>query len=436
MKILETLTLLSNSPKRNDKISILRENKENKTLERVVYHALNPYIQFYIRKIPSYSHLTSTISVDDFIDNLSKFSERKITGNAAIAELSRLLSNMDPSDAKVAELIIKKDLRCGVAAATANSVWKNIAPKYPCLLGNAFSEDIKKHITFPAYSQLKLDGMRVNFIVDCDLSTVNVFGRSGKPIDLLNVLDDAILSLGCRQGGRFVLDGELTVVDNNGKVLPRKSGNGILNKAIAGTISESEAKRVRVTLWDFIPLEDFKQRSYKVPYYQRYTTLSLLFHHVIDHRIKMVPTKIVNSWDEAINEFQLALSQGEEGTMLKTSDHYWEDKRSNHLVKFKSILECELKVTSIVPGTGKYEGLIGAIICESDDGLLSVSVGSGFSDEQRSTLSSKDLVGRIVTVRYNEVITDVNGLYSLFLPRLVEIREDKESADTLQTIKN
>ena len=45
-------------------------------------------------------------------------------------------------------------------------------------------------------------------------------------------------------------------------------------------------------------------------------------------------------------------------------------------------------------------------------------------------------IDKIVAVKFNEVICDRNGDYSLFLPRLVEIREDKEESDDFQKIKN
>ena len=45
---------------------------------------------------------------------------------------------------------------------------------------------------------------------------------------------------------------------------------------------------------------------------------------------------------------------------------------------------------------------------------------------------------KVVTVRANSVMapSGEQGVYSLFLPRLIEVREDKSVADDLQRIKD
>ena len=44
-------------------------------------------------------------------------------------------------------------------------------------------------------------------------------------------------------------------------------------------------------------------------------------------------------------------------------------------------------------------------------------------------------IGKIVTLKYNVRIEDEHGNHSLFLPRLVEIRNDKTVADTEKQIE-
>jgi hypothetical protein len=63
-----------------------------------------------------------------------------------------------------------------------------------------------------------------------------------------------------------------------------------------------------------------------------------------------------------------------------------------------------------------------------------VSVGSGFNDEHRQTLGD-EIVGKIVAVKYNARITNKEGEQSLFLPIFVEIRNDKDVADSSVDIK-
>ena len=120
--------------------------------------------------------------------------------------------------------------------------------------------------------------------------------------------------------------------------------------------------------------------------------------------------------------------------MLFRSTGKWEDKRTKSQIKFKGELECDLKIVGVQPGTGKYEGMLGAILCESKDGVVKVSVGSGFNDTHRKTYG-EELIGKIVAVKYNARITNKQGEESLFLPIFVEVREDKDVADSSKDIK-
>jgi ATP-dependent DNA ligase len=98
-------------------------------------------------------------------------------------------------------------------------------------------------------------------------------------------------------------------------------------------------------------------------------------------------------------------------------------------------LECDLKIVAVEEGKGKATGMLGAIICESADGIVKVNVGSGFNDAQRKQYWKENLVDKIVAVKYNARIKNKQGEESLFLPVFVEIRDDKDVADSSKIIK-
>ena len=75
------------------------------------------------------------------------------------------------------------------------------------------------------------------------------------------------------------------------------------------------------------------------------------------------------------------------------------------------------------------------MICESRDGSLTVSVGSGLTDANRKDFMTENLVDKIVAVKYNSRITNSAGEESLFLPIFLELREDKTEADLNEEIK-
>jgi ATP-dependent DNA ligase len=434
--IASILRELKSDSSRNAKIAILKREQKNELLKKVFEASLNPYKSYYIRKIPAYntgSPTAKTLTLSETIDRLDAHLNREVSGHAAIDHLRELLEALSADDAWVLERIVQKDLDCGVQESTVNKVWKGLIPTYPCLLATGFSEKAIENIKFPAYSQLKSDGMRANIF--CHKGVVEIRGRSGKVIDLLGALDDEIRAVcnGYDEQG-IVIDGELLMAEDDGTIMPRKKGNGMLNKAIKGTISPAEAARARVRVWDVIDLFDFRKLRTRTEYSIRLRQVTELVRG--STVLEVIETREVKSIEEATAHFEEMLGRGEEGTILKNRSHYWEDKRSKCLVKMKAERDADLVVVGWQEGTGKYEGMMGALVCQSSDGKIEVNVGSGFSDEQRRELTRNAIVGKVVTVLYNERISSKGGgPDSLFLPRFIEVREDKTVANSSKEIK-
>lgn len=433
MNINKLFETLASDNSRIFKTSLLQDNKDNEVLRESIRLALDPFTQFYQRKIPEYSYAASrpNYGLDQALKDLKVLSNREITGNAAIAFLADLLGCLTEDDAKVIERIIKKDLKCGVSIATANTVWPGLIHEYPCMLCSGYEEKLIAKIKWPALVQKKEDGMRFNAIVNS--GKVEFRARSGKELDLLGYLEPEFLAVAA--GENLVFDGELLIELSDGTFAPRQEGNGILSKAGKGTISVEEAKQVRAQLWDVIPYENFISGSYKVGYSTRLEKLNQCLIASIG-KLHVVETARVNTIEEARTIFNKYLSEGFEGIILKDSHSIWENKRSKSQIKFKAELETDLKIVGIQEGTGKYIGKLGAIDVESDDRVIRVSVGTGFSDDQRSNLDEwLQNIGKIVSVKYNARLKNKDGEESLFLPVYVEIRDDKTTADSSIDIK-
>lgn len=429
MNLNEFFNELASDNSRNFKIAKLRENEHDRLLRRVIFHALDPFTQYYIRKIPKYKPCEDEVvmALDSAVDLLHDLSSRLVTGNAAIDHLKRVLELLSADDAKVIERIIGKDLKCGVSVSTANAVWSGLIPEYPCMLCSAHDEKLVNKIKFPAIVQKKEDGMRFNAIVQdgkCEFRS-----RNGKEIQLLGRLENEFICMA--NGMDVVFDGELLVASDNG-VLDRQTGNGILNKANKGTISDAEADKVIAHIWDMIPYAYFIDGEYNKPYVDRLNNLAKI---IFPEKIELVETHIVEDMNSVQNIFNDYLSNGFEGIILKDGQSIWENKRSKGQIKFKGEEECDLRIVDVEEGTGKYTGMLGAIVCESNDSILRVSVGSGFSDAQRTEYKRDDLLGKIVAVKYNMRIKNKQGEESLFLPVFIEVREDKNQADSIEQIK-
>lgn len=133
--IYSILQELANTTKTNEKKRILNENKSNQLLVHVIKFALNPFLRFYLQKIPEYEvdNEASKLSLEVAITWLEPIYTRQITGNQAKKHISSLLSILSDEDAHVVKCILMKDLRCGVGESLVNGIWPKLIPSIPLM---------------------------------------------------------------------------------------------------------------------------------------------------------------------------------------------------------------------------------------------------------------------------------------------------------------
>lgn len=456
----EALDQLKATSSINEKVKILKELKEKdvEIAKDFFQKALDPQFQFGLKRFPDYDKSKKPDRPDmyHFVEcAYTRLLEDKTDIKTFIASV---LETLTEDEYNLFRKICLKDPDCGVSAGLVNRVWKGLIDTGIKLCkAVAYSDKALEKITFPCYVQKKEDGARCLAFVRPKDGTVNFFSSNGKTYTGLETLEYRILEAChdyindcCRFTNNFVLDGELLVISGFGNFsfLPRKVGNGILNKSIKGTISEKEASKVYFVIWDFIPEEEYYGRSYpRLTYSER---MQLLHKFNDPYMVSMynkpfgiVPTKEVNSKSEIIEEFKKRLSYGDEGVIVKNKEFIWQGKRIADCVKMKLDFDVTLKVTAVLPGGKgtKYENCLGALYCESAEGDIQVSVGSGFSDEFRKKFYEKYKDKNIkdenifVEVRSNGIIQAMDETWSLFLPRFIEIRTDKDEADTATMIR-
>ena len=105
-----------------------------------------------------------------------------------------------------------------------------------------------------------------------------------------------------------------------------------------------------------------------------------------------------------------------EGFVMK--DNAWDNWRK--LKPFKSI---DLIITGVVPGKGKYDGLVGALVASTYEGHEVANV-AGFTDDERLLLSESD-IGKVIEVKYQLVGSGGR----LRHPNFLRFREDKLPED-------
>lgn len=103
---------------------------------------------------------------------------------------------------------------------------------------------------------------------------------------------------------------------------------------------------------------------------------------------------------EVESHFQHALDCKHEGLMIKRFYHFWEPRRTQHWMKLKPSGEVDVRIIGWVPGKDGFEGMVGSLIGEAEDGST-VSF-SGFTLELRKELTKdvESFYGRWAEVRF------------------------------------
>lgn len=438
MSILRILNQLSETSSTNDKLEFLKHNSNNEDLKNVFRLAYTTQIRFWVKKRPpipdkNVTYQEKTISLSFALSELeTEVASRNVTGNAAIELIGRLAMLLSADDQEVLMRVIERDLKCGTGMTLANKVWKALILDYPVLLCNKFNEKTEKKIDWVGGQiiQTKMDSSRINFEFDKG-KIVSVSTRNGSSIDITPFLDIELADI-----DHCILDGEL-MYSLDGVDLDRKTSSGIINKAIKGTISEEESKGLNLVCWDYIPYEDFVLGECLLAYDIRFEILNSVVEAAQTNKIKVVESKVVYSKEEALHQYNINLEKGLEGCILKNPNAIWSSKRSNDYLKLKNESFADLLVVGFeygTPGT-QFDGMLGALICETSDGLLRVKIGSGFKHLKGERDNPESYVGKIIEVKYNEIISSKNSeTKSLFLPIYSCIREDKNVANTFEEL--
>jgi hypothetical protein len=423
---LQTIRKLEATSSRLEKEDILGEHADDLTLKEAFRLALDPKVNFYIKKVPEPDASKGIIQPPEIIrlehalqDLESKLCSRLLRGHDARDHVAFLLGCLTEDDREVLRRVLGRNLKCGVSEATVEKIWPDLKLSYPCMLVSSLNEKTK--IKFPCVVQTKMDGMRFNaHVVN---GTAAFYSRAGKEL----AFEGLPIEGDFQKLPDGVYDGELLVTNCD-----RKTGNGILTKFQKGTGTPAAGRDIHAKVWDVIPLADFAKGSCSDGYIQRFRILGGSLKAPRPDTITIVRTWLeVADMEEAQTIYKVQLARGEEGVIIKDPKGPWEAKRVKHQVKMKAELEADLVVVGYTEGTGKYAGKIGSLLVETEDGEVKTSVGTGLNDEERS-MPFSNFSKRIVAVKYNALIEDKKtGQKSLFLPVFVEIRDDKTVADVI-----
>jgi len=467
--VLKKLNHIKATPGSNDKIELLKVYLENVWFRKTVKYALNENKHFNIKKLPpSDTTITSVFSPKERKKEIFKFL-LKISKKLGATDFEKQdLANLCQSiySREVVGKILTKSLRSGFSAKLINKARSGTIKRTPY---QRCSTNKKLHkITYPAIAQIKMNGMFCNAILEN--GKVKFLSRTGSKFKFatrsLKKTINRVFPLGSTP---VVLMGEFLIYKDKSmtEVMDRQTGNGIINKALKGTISKEESNRVFLVVWDMVPLKDWKEEVSKIIYMDR-------FHSVLHHltkrnvcytshralRVEPVSFRFVETEKEALGWAEGLINSGEEGIVIKNFKAKWKNNTSGDQIKIKSEKVCELQIISWQYGAkdGKFEKCLGAFRCASGDRGIIVDISGGLSqrfkgigsfDEKGNAIIDKkrimefdSYIGKIVGVTFESVIDSKReeNPKSLYLPRFEYpddncIRTDKDSPDSTKYIE-
>ncbi|WP_374335578.1 hypothetical protein [Methyloversatilis sp.] len=388
----------------------------------VLKAALNPFVTYGIAKIElNGSKSGHDIAWKDLAFILLDLSSRKLSGNAARETLIEFASNLNFESAALLQAIILKDLRSGFSESTINKIAPGTIPTFDCMLAHPFKK-YKHKVQYPVAVEPKLDGVRVLTFVNLNSKVVKFFSRSGREFMTFEHLIEPVINFAevlshdpLLADGQIILDSEVV--------------SGIFNETVSQVRKKDvQAVDAKLYVFDVLPGSTFEgvigKKGCEIAgsYIKRRDRLELAHAITNDEVVQVLPVHFVESEGLIHSLYETFRANGLEGVIVKNTSGLYERKRSTNWLKIKAEESVDVRVIGWERGTGKFEGLIGALVVDFNG--VEVRVGSGLTDDMRKEDPSL-FIGRLVEIEYHEVTPDG----SLRHPRFKRFRDDKDVSE-------
>lgn len=315
--------------------------------------------------------------------------------------------------------VLTKDLKCGISVTSINKAIPNLIPVWTIQKASTYKEGKIKDGTWIGIT-LKENGIHGTYYDGIIKSRQNkVFEGLDHIINEINIL--------LQYFPYYVFEGEL-IRDN----IDNLSDNENFRLTTSILSDETADKTpIKLDLFDLLPQKEFdlagvSTRTYK----ERLEQLKQIQSLINELGLKYIGVCEILYEGTDVSQIQKQLdivdSKGLEGCVVSL-DKYYQRKRLTTLFKVKSWKDADCKIIGYEEGTigSKYEGMLGAFIIDYKGNK--VSVGGGYSDEQRQEMwDNRDkYMGKILQVKFKEETKNKEtGLVSLQFGTFVCIREE------------
>lgn len=436
----KVIDLVSRTSGTNDKQYLLKKNEQVPGLKTILKFIYDPYTRTGISKAKLVKALKmaeahgphiigehNTVTYTQMIDYLKSHTTGNESDLAMAARFINCTKATQPEAEWLARAIVTQELKIGVTATTLNKVYgSDFIPKIGCMLGTLYGDVGPEKTKWPCIVTEKLDGIRR--ILVKENGVCRCYSRSGhEDTGLVEIIEDAKYL-----PNNTVYDGELLAAGTfKDCIAQRQATNSIAN-------SKGTKTGLTYNVFDMVPLDEFRlgisadkalvrkvtlgatlmDESIQILEPEKWAVLIQAFgiHHELK-AIRPVPilgfVKNMSDVEPIVNKIW---ARGGEGVMLNSSIGKYEIKRSKELLKVKHTEERTLEVVDILEGTGKFEGMMGALVVDYNGNKL--GVGSGFTDAQRQAIwdNPDKYLGRSIEIDTFGESTNALGEKSLNCP--------------------
>jgi DNA ligase-1 len=252
-------------------------------------------------------------------------------------------------------------------------------------------EDSKDKITYPIFSQPKLDGIR------CIVTKDGMFSRNGKPIISAPHIRESLSEV-FDVYPELILDGELYAdkfANDFNKIVS-------LVKKTKPTDADLKESKKNIQYWIYdLPDND-------IQFGDRCDRLNELFenYNAFKKHCIEVETHICNDEDEVMGLYEEYVEKGFEGQMLRTNGKY-ENKRSKFLMKHKSFIDEEYTIVDVCEGEGNKTNMVGYMTFKTADGKpFKSNVKATFEESEEMFRNKKQLIGKQATIKFFQFTPD------------------------------
>ena len=253
-EVIDIIKQVRNTSSTNDKISILKRNKENEMLRKILSYTYDTDLKFGVQKrsIKEYSGESKWSSLFEMLDELAN---SNINDNLK-KNIGRFIANLETDDEKeLVTMMLLKDLKCGINIKNINKAMDLIVT-HDIMKGSSWEGTLNGEVAV----SLKLDGLRCSFIIENGKAIAKT--RQNKVIQGMEDLTKAIEEVFGDKN--LFVDGELLAINNEGL-----SSEDLFKKTSSIVNSKGIKKDLTFVAFDIVPLADYIRKHNELPFYER-----------------------------------------------------------------------------------------------------------------------------------------------------------------------